>query len=473
MPTAVGVLGVTLALVAGFAPAGATNDDTAGRVGFDQSAYPEKGVDDVAVPPKWARTPYSPPRGARVAPGDPRTQVDVLVVATPEAVAQAGGLPAIVTYAQAEIAKTNSAYANSLVTTRQRLVDVVATPTPESTGVEPDLFAIQKPTDGRFDEVYAQRDRVHADLVHLITRGSASDPYGGIAFSDINPNAGFGVTTLTHSPPLTYAHETGHNFGAGHDAGARETPSQPLPARGLVNVASRWFTIMAYPTACQNAGVTCSVIPYFTNPAVAYNGAPTGTTEANNASVIEANAAAVASYRQSQLYPVAPLISGAVLGRKAKVDTGAWTPAASLAVQWYVDGVAIPGATGKKFKIKRKYVHKSLTVGVTGTAASYAPVGIGSAPVEVSKKLLRKTRTPKIKGKAKKGKRLHVKVKQSRPRSKMKFSWYSNSIKIKGAKGRSYKVKKKDRGTYIQVRVTFKKKGFETVIKPSASKLVK
>ena len=169
---------------------------------------------------------------------------------------------------------------------------------------------------------------------------------------------------------------------------------------------------------------------------------------------------------------VQPLISNAVLGRKAKVDIGTWTPAASLSVQWYADGVPIKGATGQKLKMKRKYVHKSLTVGVTGTAASYAPVGIGSPAVKVTKKLLRKTKTPKIKGKAKKGKRLHVKVKQSKPRSKLKFSWYSNGIKIKGAKGRTYKIKKKDRGTYLQVRVTFKKKGFETVTKPSSSKLV-
>ncbi|WP_426247488.1 reprolysin-like metallopeptidase [Nocardioides sp. LHG3406-4] len=464
--------GVTLTLVAGLGPAGAAPDgDLLGAKTYEPGA--RLSPDDTATPPP-APTPRPRVRdqGYTVAPGDPRDTVDIAVIGTPAVISATGGQTGFATFAQSAVNQTNTAFANSGITTRLRLVAAAPTATPESTSVRTDLYAVQNPSDGRFDDVQAVREATHADIVHLLVEGSDTDTNGGYGFVGATPEYAYAVTHRDLATTImNFAHETGHVFGADHDPATN--PSAPLPARGYFYAPGRWHTIMSYPTACSAAAhAPCTVIPYFSNPAVSYQGVPTGTAEANNASVIETNAAAVAGFRQSQLYPVTPLVSKAVIGKKAKVDTGTWTPVASLAVQWYVDGKPIAGATKRTLKMKRKYVHKALSVAVTGTAASYAPLVVSSAPVEVTKKLLRKTRTPKIKGKAKAGKRLVARVKQSKPRSKLSFSWYSNGVKIKGAHGRSYKVKKKDRGTYIQVRVRFKKKGFEPVVKPSASTLV-
>ncbi len=465
--------GLTLTLVAGNSPAGAEPDgDLPGAISYEPGARLSPD-DTLKPPPAPTARPRQGDQGYATAPGDPRGIVDIAVIGTPRVIAATGGAAGFNTFAQSAVDQTNASFANSGVTTRVRLVAAAATTTPESTRVETDLAAVRTPGDGRFDDVHGIREATHADIVHLLVEGDPSDPSGGYAYVGARADTAFAVTHRDLATTLmNFAHETAHVFGADHDPAT--SPNAPLPARGYFYAPGRWHTIMSYPNACSaQAGARCSVIPFYSNPAVAYQGVPTGTAEANNASVIEGRAAAVAGFRQSQLYPVQPLVTKAVLGKKAKVDTGTWTPTASLAIQWYVDGQAIKGATGRKLKMKRKYVHKALTVGVTGTAASYAPVTVGSVPVEVTKKLLRKTRTPKLKGKAKAGKRLVAKVKQSKPRSKLSFTWYSNGVKIKGAKGRSYKVKKKDRGTYIQVQVRFKKKGYETVVRPSGSKLVK
>lgn len=466
--------GLALTLATGLGPAGATTSPTT-----DPSYDVDKAwsADDTIAPPRQdraARPSNAGPEGYLTAAGDPRDIVDMAVIGTPLAVQNSGGAAGFTAFAQSAVDQTNTAFANSGVTTRVRLAIAAQTSTPESTSVRTDLFALQKAGDGRFDDVQGIREAYHADIVHLLVEGNPNDTNGGFGYVGATPDFAYAVTHRQLATTiLNFPHETGHVFGADHDPAT--SPSAPLPARGYTAPNNAWHTVMAYPTTCEAryGQGNCSVIPYFSNPGVSYQGVPTGDATANNASVIEGRAAVVAGFRQSQLYPVAPLVSGAVLGKKAKVDTGTWTPVASLAVQWNLDGQPIAGATSSTLKMKRTYVHRALSVTVTGTAASYAPVVVGSTPVRVSKKLLRKTKTPRLQGKAKKGKRLTATVKQTKPRSKISFSWYSNGIKIKGAKGRTYKIKKKDRGTYVQVQVRFKKKGFETVVKPSASKLVK
>ena len=90
------------------------------------------------------------------------------------------------------------------------------------------------------------------------------------------------------------------------------------PAYGCVNrrafepdaaSSSRWFTIMAYPDQCDDAGFRCSQLPAFSSPRLQYNGDPLGvpygvggtgvTGPADAAAVLGATGPAVALWRDA------------------------------------------------------------------------------------------------------------------------------------------------------------------------------
>ena len=87
-------------------------------------------------------------------------------------------------------------------------------------------------------------------------------------------------------------------------------------------------------------------------------------------------------------------------------------------------------------------------------------------------KALFKTKRPKVNGVPRAGRVLSVKVKGWKPKPskksvKVRYQWLKNGKKIKGAKKATYRVRAKDRGKKISVRVTAKKKGYEKARKSS------
>ena len=106
------------------------------------------------------------------------------------------------------IVETNQAYVASGVRQQVRLVarsEVSYDESGNDYGL--DLDRLRDPSDGHLDEVHALRDRVGADLVHLIV-GEASG-LCGIAYLT-------GVFGLTNHDcgGVVFAHELGHNMGA-------------------------------------------------------------------------------------------------------------------------------------------------------------------------------------------------------------------------------------------------------------------
>ena len=97
------------------------------------------------------------------------------------------------------VAETNQAYAESGVGHRVRLVERSEVAYGETGNSLVDLFRFADPSDGHMDEVHAVRDRVGADLAHLIVgrsdAGGRADILGPSASASIGAAAGSSRTS--------------------------------------------------------------------------------------------------------------------------------------------------------------------------------------------------------------------------------------------------------------------------------------
>ena len=159
-----------------------------------------------------------------------------------------------------------------------------------------------------------------------------------------------------------------------------------------------------------------------------------------------------------------PKISGTTkTGATLTADAGAWAPAPDvLAYQWYRGKTAIKGATAATYVLTAADAKATIQVRVTGTKAGYGTVAkTSAATAKVTAGGQLTTGKPKVSGTAKVGKTLKVTAGTWGPGTvKLSYRWYHVNSAIKGATGRSYKLKAADRGHTISVKVTGRKAGF-------------
>ena len=243
----------------------------------------------------------------------PGVTVDVAVVHTANARRAAGGAAEIAAVVDLMVAEANQAFEASGVDLRLALVETSEAAYAETGDSLVDLRRLAHPSDGYLDEAYALRDRVGADLVHLIL--DHADETCGRAYL---PGA-FGLT-IHGCGGRTFAHELGHNMGLRHDryqVHHNEGGARPHPAYGYANPrgseagalwSNRWRTVMAYNTRCAEVHALCGRLLRFSNPRQAWNGEPLGAAYrsgewdvaggADAAAVLAATGPGVAAWRE-------------------------------------------------------------------------------------------------------------------------------------------------------------------------------
>jgi len=223
---------------------------------------------------------------------DPADTIDLLVVYTPAAASGAGGTTAMVNLINLGVSETNTAYGNSGVTQRLRLVHVASVAYTESNNTSTNLVNLRDGVGG-LSGVAALRNTYAADLVMLVQNSAASSC--GVAFI-MNPIGAyfeahaFSVVEFNCiSPNYTFAHELGHNMGLRHDWFMDNSPTPFTYSHGHVSTAvgNRWRTIMSYNDICSSQGFNCTRLLRFSNPSVLHNGVPTGIPAGTNASCPE------------------------------------------------------------------------------------------------------------------------------------------------------------------------------------------
>ncbi|MEE9231535.1 MAG: M12 family metallo-peptidase [Acidobacteriota bacterium] len=204
---------------------------------------------------------------------DSSDRFDVLIVYTAAARDAAGGTASIEVISQNAVDLTNTAYANSQVVPRVNLVHLEELPYTETGRMRDDLYWVRD--DPGVNEL---RDLYGADMVALLVHDLSSC---GTAFLQSQPGESFAPNAYQVAAwdcaggNLTLAHEFGHNQGADHNPeNATNYPNGAAYAWSYAHYHDgNYRTVLSYSAPCHSG---CPRQPYFSNPDIIYNGAPTG-----------------------------------------------------------------------------------------------------------------------------------------------------------------------------------------------------
>jgi peptidyl-Asp metalloendopeptidase len=246
--------------------------------------------------------------------------IDLMVVYTKASRQSNGETAGIETKIINAVAAMNSANANSLISSRFRLVHMAEVNYVETGDMGVALDRITNQNDGYADNVHTLRDQYGADIVSLIVEDRN---YGGIAWvmtsGQLSNNRmarlAFNVVYSGSLSSHTLTHEIGHNEGCAHDRDNSNVAGSYPYSYGHKDAVNRFRTIMSY--GCS--GVNCLRISHFSNPKVKHNGEPTGidhskdpNNSADNVRTINNNESIIANWRQSIENSVPPKAPGSL-----------------------------------------------------------------------------------------------------------------------------------------------------------------
>ncbi len=227
---------------------------------------------------------------------DPPDRIDVMVMYTPEARDEAGGVAGMEATIQAQVDAGNTALADSDIATRFVLVHSELANYNDSGSASTDLLWVTNDP-----EVTVLRDRYSADMVSLLVENAQG--VCGIGWVMRNPYStfpAFQVTDPTCGGLLVWAHENGHNMGLEHDpANGPDPASASYPWSFGHFVSGSFRTVMSYSNQCVGG---CTRVAHFSNPDVLHNGYATGIAdERDNHRTANLTAPIVADFRQRRV----------------------------------------------------------------------------------------------------------------------------------------------------------------------------
>ncbi|KAG5184974.1 hypothetical protein JKP88DRAFT_276903 [Tribonema minus] len=223
--------------------------------------------------------------------------------------------------AAAEVAVGGSAQAVSVIAAAQATADAVLAGSGlafrlefwyarvgyvEAAAEDAGLTALGDLQGGRVRGALPWRDAYGFDLVQMMIHTTKFCGVGYLSYPG-NPsfyaNYAFSIVDIgcMGSNPTIHMHEIGHNMGAYHD---RVTDQNVSPPPGwpyawgyrYCGATAKFNTIMAYPDRNCAGRVT---IPYYSSPALSYNGKAIGTAKADNVRLLRETSYVIANYRVS------------------------------------------------------------------------------------------------------------------------------------------------------------------------------
>ena len=267
--------------------------------------------------------------GAEV--GADAIEITVLVAYTKNARSAQGGTAAIQAVAQNAVDAANTAYSNSQIGIRLRLVGTVEYNYSNS-NFGTALSHLRGTSDGNMDGIHALRELYSADMVALLnnstqycgmayllpgTSASYRSYAKGLMFSVIYRGCAVGY--------LSFAHELGHNMGAMHD--------KNQPGSGIYSYSHGYHfggyrSVMAYAPGTR--------VAHFSNPYVLYRGLKTGLSHTDNARTLNNTASFVASFNGPSLKisgrvvdnngdgVAGAVVSGGIIGQRTTLSDGSY-----------------------------------------------------------------------------------------------------------------------------------------------------
>ena len=156
------------------------------------------------------------------------------------------------------------------------------------------------------------------------------------------------------------------------------------------------------------------------------------------------------------------VVGTAQVGAPLTADRGAWTPKASIAYQWVVDGTEVPGATSSSFTPRPQDVAKPIKVEVLASRPGYLTALVASqATAPALHGVFHSTRSPEVTGRAMVGHTLHSSTGSwSLDGVTLSYQWYAGSQRIAGATGAAYQPTPAEAGLPLHVVVTATSAGY-------------
>lgn len=235
-----------------------------------------------------------------------RCMVKLLVAYTPNVADSSGSDSIIVEQIKRAVLQINESYVNSHINHWVELVRTVKWNFTESGCFQEDLTTFQQSA-----YIDTLRNRYHADVAALLITNTQfcglAVPENAVATAS---TAYCAVQYKCMVQNYSLAHQIGHLYGCQHNRYELDTlPTKPFPyANGYhwnYSDCANFRTIMALDDDENCYGqqdYDCTIIPYWSNPDVSYLGVPTGTALANNARVLNEQAALLANFKPVPKY---------------------------------------------------------------------------------------------------------------------------------------------------------------------------